>query len=173
MSKSINHYVEKSSSPRRFRVIFMYTDQYIRISFHAPASLPLFFFYLPPPPSFGDFYTLYRPLFAIWALHLLIIQASTWAPILSDTSFSPLWVVVVKATLFRGFLHINAARNVVVVYSMWCGGDSFCWDILYFHPFHVFRGWVSVVWIYLCSEFSVSKEEFLLGPFFFVSRDKA
>ena len=115
MSKNKNHYVEKSSSPRRFKVIFMYTDQYIRISLHATVFLPLFSI----PPPFGGFYTLYRPFLTIWALHLLIIQASTWAPIPSNTSFSSLWAALAKATLFRGLLHINAARKVVVVHSMW------------------------------------------------------
>ena len=76
---------------------------------------PLFF--LSPP--YGGFYTLYRLFLIIWVLHLLIIQAHTWAPISSDTPFSLLWVVIAKVTLFRGLLHINTARKVAVVHLMW------------------------------------------------------
>ena len=34
-------------------------------------------------------------------------------------SLAFLWVVVAKAALFRGLLHINAARKVVVMHLMW------------------------------------------------------
>ena len=76
------------------------------------------FFFCSPPPL-GGFYILYRPFSIIWALHLLIIQTPTWAPIPSDTLISSLWVAAAKVALFRGLLFINAARRVVVVHLMW------------------------------------------------------
>ena len=47
----------------------------------------------------------------ILALYLLIVQATTWVFVLSDTFPSPLWVRVAKAALFRGLLHINIVRK--------------------------------------------------------------
>ena len=76
---------------------------------------PLFF----RPLLLRDPYILYRPSFIIWALHLLIIQTPTWAPIPSNALTSSLWVAVTKVVLFRGLLFINAARRVVVVHLMW------------------------------------------------------
>ena len=67
----------------------------------------------------GGFSTLYRLFLIIWTLHLLITWISTWVPIPSDTPFSLLWVAAAKAALFRGLLHINAARKVAVVHLMW------------------------------------------------------
>ena len=67
----------------------------------------------------GDSYILYRPSPIIWALHLLIIQTPTWAPVPSDTLINSLWVAVAKVALFRGLLFINAARRVVVMHLMW------------------------------------------------------
>ena len=67
----------------------------------------------------GGFSTLYRLFLIIWTLHLLITWIPTWVLILSDTPFSLLWVAAVKAALFRGLLHINAARKVAAVYLMW------------------------------------------------------
>ena len=69
--------------------------------------------------SLGDFYILYRSSPIIWALHLLIIQTSTWAHVPSDTLINLLWVAVAKVALFRGLLFINAARRVVVMHLMW------------------------------------------------------
>ena len=81
---------------------------------------PLFFSVSPPsPPLLGDLYILYRPFSIIWALHLLIIQTPTWAPVPSDTLISSLWVAVAKVALFRGLLLINAAKRVVVVHLIW------------------------------------------------------
>ena len=79
-------------------------------------SLPLFFLH---PLLLRDSYILYRPSFIIWALHLLIIQILTWAPVPSDALTSSLWVAVTKVALFRSLLFINAARRVVVVHLMW------------------------------------------------------
>ena len=78
-------------------------------------SLSLFFL----PLLHGGFSTLYRLFLIIWILHLLIIWIPTWVPIPSDTPFSPLWVAAAKTALFRGLLHINAARKLVVVHLMW------------------------------------------------------
>ena len=84
------------------------------------SSVPfLFLFFFASSPLLGDSYILYRPSFIIWALHLLIIQTPTWAPVPSDTLTSSLWVAVTKVALFRGLLFINAARRVVVVHLMW------------------------------------------------------
>ena len=47
----------------------------------------------------------------ILALHLLIVQATTWVLVPSDTFPSPLWVGTIKAALFKGLLHIYAARR--------------------------------------------------------------
>ena len=69
-------------------------------------------------PSHGGSPILYSFFIIILTLHLLIIWIPTWVPIPSDTPFSLLWVVVVKATLFRGPLHINAARKVIAVHLM-------------------------------------------------------
>ena len=46
----------------------------------------------------------------ILSFHLLIIQAITWVFVPSDTFPSPLWVGVAKVALFKGLLHINAAK---------------------------------------------------------------
>ena len=79
----------------------------------------LFSLSFPPSSLLGDFYILYRPFHIIWALHLLIIQTPTWAPVPSDTPLNSLWVAVTKVALFRDLLLINAARIVVVVHLMW------------------------------------------------------
>ena len=82
------------------------------------SSVPSLIFFL-HPLLLGDSYILYRPSFIIWALHLLIIQTPTWAPVLSDTLISSLWVAMTKVALFRGLLFINAARRVAVMHLMW------------------------------------------------------
>ena len=88
----------------------------IKFLYSVLSPLPLCFFL----PSFlGDLYILYRPSPTIWALHLLIIQTPTWAPVPSNALISSLWVAVAKVALFRGLLFINAARRVVVVHLMW------------------------------------------------------
>ena len=71
------------------------------------------------PLLHGGFFALYRLFLIIWALHLLIIWTFTWASIPSDTPFSHLWVAAAKTTLFRGLLHINAARKAAVMHLMW------------------------------------------------------
>ena len=47
----------------------------------------------------------------ILALHLLIVQYTTWVFVSSSTFPNPLWVVAAKAALFKDFLHINVARG--------------------------------------------------------------
>ena len=93
-------------------------------SIHGQTFIQWLFSFLSPPllsssPFLGDSYIWYRPSFIIWALHLLIIQTPTWAPVPSDALTSSLWVAVTKVTLFRGLLLINAAMRVVVVHLMW------------------------------------------------------
>ena len=78
----------------------------------------------------GGSLTLYSSPWTILTLHLLIIWALTWVPIPSDILFGFLWVVVAKAALFRGLLHINAAKRVVAIHS--CNGSSFPLDIYVF-----------------------------------------
>ena len=72
----------------------------------------------PPPVSPLRFLTLYTSPWLIFALHLLIIQTITWVLVLLDTIFGPLWVGVIKAVLFRGLFHINAARKLAAKHSM-------------------------------------------------------
>ena len=61
---------------------------------------------------------LYNSLYNILILHLLIIRASTWVFVPSDTFSDIQCIVVAKVTLFRGILHINAARKVVTMHLM-------------------------------------------------------
>ena len=77
------------------------------------------FFSVSCPPLLRDFYILYWLSPIIWALHLLIIQNSTWAHVPSDTLINSLWVAVAKVALFRGLLFINVARRVIVIHLMW------------------------------------------------------
>ena len=85
-----------------------------KYNFDCYSILSLFFWSLPR----GGSLTLYSSLWIILILHLLIIWALTWVHIPSDTFFGFLWVVVAKATLFRGLLHINVAKKVAAVHSM-------------------------------------------------------
>ena len=61
---------------------------------------------------------LYSFFWMILILHLLVIWATTWVLVPLNTLFGLLWVVVAKATLFRGLLHINAARKLAAGHSM-------------------------------------------------------
>ena len=62
--------------------------------------------------------TLYSFFWMILILHLLVIWVTTWVLVPLNTLFGLLWVVVAKATLFRGLLHINAARKLASGHSM-------------------------------------------------------
>ena len=66
----------------------------------------------------GRSLTLYSSLWTILILHLLIIWALTWVSVPLNTLSGFLWVVIANASLFRGFLNINAARKVAVMHSM-------------------------------------------------------
>ena len=79
----------------------------------------VFSLYFSDPSSMKGSFSLYISLWIIFTLHLLIIRNSTWVLVPSDTLSNSLWVAVVKVTLFRGILHINAARKVVAVHLMW------------------------------------------------------
>ena len=68
--------------------------------------------------SHGGSLTLYSSIWTILILHLLIIWTLTWVLVPSDTLFGFLWVVVTKAALFRGLIHINAARKIAAVHLM-------------------------------------------------------
>ena len=94
----------------------LYSRAYMRTVKFFSCVLFLSFF---RPLLLGDSYILYRPFSIIWALHLLIIQTLTWAPVPSDTLINSLWVAVAKVALFRGLLLINATRRVVVMHLMW------------------------------------------------------
>ena len=76
----------------------------------------------------GGSLTLYSSFWMILILHLLIIWVTTWVFVPSDTLSSFLWVVVAKTALFRGLLHINAARKLVARHSM-------RWQQLFFRYF--------------------------------------
>ena len=71
-----------------------------------------------PSTLHGESLILYSYIWTILILHLLIIWVTTWVFVLSDTPSGLLWVEVAKTTLFRGFLHINAARVLVVEHLM-------------------------------------------------------
>ena len=129
-------------------------------------SLLSFLFFFFSSPFLGDSYIWYRPSLIIWALHLLIIQTPTWAPVPSDTLTSSLWVAVTKVTLFRGLLLINAAKRVVVVHLMWW------WQPLlgYFEPSFFLCVWsegysnwdASLIWTLGCPRRNYSSDVFSL-----------
>ena len=102
-------------SPRRSQLHILITVEY-RDNLDWYSVLSLFFQSLLHEESF----TLYILLWTIFTLHLLIIRALTWVPVPLDTLSGFLWVVIAKVVLFRGFLHINAARKVVVMHLMRC-----------------------------------------------------
>ena len=54
----------------------------------------------------------------ILALHLLVVQATTWVLVPSNTLTGPLWDAATKEALFRGLLYINAAKELATKYSM-------------------------------------------------------
>ena len=54
----------------------------------------------------------------ILALYLSVVQATTWVLVPSNTLTGPLWIGVTKAALFKGFFHINAARELAAKYSI-------------------------------------------------------
>ena len=66
----------------------------------------------------GKSLTLYSPFWTILILYLLIIWATTWVLVSSNTLSSFLWVVIAKAALFRGRLNINVARKLAAGHSM-------------------------------------------------------
>ena len=119
-----------------------------------------------PSPFLGDSYIWYRPSLIIWAIHLLIIQTPTWAPVPLDALTSSLWVAVTKVTLFRGLIFINAARRVVVVHLMWW------WQPLlgYFEPSFFLCVWsegysnwdASLIWTLGCPRRNYSSDMFSL-----------
>ena len=61
---------------------------------------------------------LYSSIWIILIIHLLIIKATTWVFVPSNTPSGLLWVEVTKAGLFRGLLHINMAKVLVVEHLM-------------------------------------------------------
>ena len=123
----------------------------------------------------GGSLTSYSPFWTILILHLLIIWATTWVLVPSDTLSSFLWVVIVKATLFKGLLHINAAKKLATWHSM-------RWQQLFLRYFLAstlpIRSWCTSLSakfpgmsllsnrIYVWSVFCLSNETLLLGPHF-------
>ena len=112
MNKS--YHGQRTFCPRRLEFYLWLQITTLGFFYMLQSSSPLF-----PLPFYGSFSTLYRLSLIIWTLHLLITWTPTWAPIPLDTPFSPLWVAAAKAALFRGLLHINAARKAARVYLMW------------------------------------------------------
>ena len=82
-------------------------------------------------PLYGGPLTLYSSIWIILILYLLIIYATTWVLVPSDTFSSLLWVGVAKATLFKGPLHINAPRVLVVEHLM--GKQQLFLELFYRH----------------------------------------
>ena len=102
-----------TSSPRRSWLYILITVGY-RDNLDCYSVLSFFFWSFLHEESF----TLYILIWTIFTLHLLIIRALTWVLVPSDTLSGFLWVVVAKVALFRGLLHINAARKVAAVHLM-------------------------------------------------------
>ena len=154
-------------SPRRSHLYELITIGY-KDNFDYYSILSLFF----QSFSYGGFFTLYISSWIILILHLLIIWAFTWVPIPLDTLSGFLWVVVVKATLFKGLLNINAAKKVVTVHSMrWQQLSKIFlrshhpWMFM-IHIFIIGASWKVIMIITTCKWdlFIMSKEIFLLRP---------
>ena len=86
----------------------------------------------------GGSLILYNSSWTILILHLLIIWVTTWVLVSSYTLSGFLWIVVAKAVLFKGLLHINVARKLAARHSMW-------WQQLFLRYFLTFtlpvRSW--------------------------------
>ena len=82
-------------------------------------------------PLHGESLTLYSSARTILTLHLLIIWVIIWVLVPSDTPSGLLWVGVAKVTLFRSFLHINAAKVLVGVHLI--RRQQFFLKLLYHH----------------------------------------
>ena len=66
---------------------------------------------LPNPLSSWDLFGyIYSSAPFILAVHLSIVQVTTWVSVPSNASLHSLWVAVGKMALFRGHSFINAAR---------------------------------------------------------------
>ena len=82
-------------------------------------------------PLHGESLIFYSSIWTILILYLLIIYATSWVLVPSDTPSGLLWVGVAKAALFRGLLHINAARVLVMEHLM--GRQQLFLELLYRH----------------------------------------
>ena len=80
-------------------------------------------------PLHGESLILYSSIWTILILYLLIIYATSWVLVPSDTPSGLLWVGVAKAALFRGLLHINAARVLVMEHLI--GRQQLFLELLY------------------------------------------
>ena len=80
--------------------------------------LQSFLLSFPQSPIHEGSLILYSPFWTILILYLLVIWATTWVSIPSDTLSGLLWVMVANATPFRGLLHINATRKLAVGHLM-------------------------------------------------------
>ena len=70
------------------------------------------------PPFSGRSFTLYN-FFLNYPNRTLVHHLSpTWVYVPSAIFFGSSWMVVVETALFRGLLHINAARKIVAVHLM-------------------------------------------------------
>ena len=63
---------------------------------------------------YGRSLILYSFFWTILVLHFLVIHAYTWVSVPSATPSDILWVAVTQISLFRGHVHINVARMLVV-----------------------------------------------------------
>ena len=83
------------------------------------ATIILFLFFFPiffDPLLMGSLLPYIVSYLTILIVHLLIIQTFTQVSIPSVLFSGSLGMVVVENTLFRGLLHINAARKVATVH---------------------------------------------------------
>ena len=127
---------------------------------------------LHPPLFYKVFFTLYRHFQIILTLHLSFIWDFNWVSVLLDTFSGSLWVVIIKFSLFRHLLHINAVRKVVTMHLMrWQQFflRSFGLSSLSFRSiWHVLLSWASwkvplAVGIQIWGMLAMSERIFLLG----------
>ena len=173
MNKKQSHYVSKS--PRRIRIKTNFRIQsdaagplFIQQSF---LSLFLFLFFSPHfllLPLFTGTYTHYIGPFLSSGPY----TCRSSKPLPEHLSHQiPLSVL---CELRQPRQHCSGVFSTLMwpreqLYYIQCGGDSFSLDISFFPPVHVSKIGVSVVGMYICSEFSVSEEKLLLGHVIFVS----
>ena len=174
MNKKQSHYVSKS--PRRIRIK---TNFRIQSDAAGPLFMQQSFFSLFLFSFFSSLFLL--PLFTGTYTHYIgpFLSSGPYTcrsskPLLEHLSHQTPLLVLCELRQQRQ--HCSGVFSTLMrpreqLQRIQCGGGSFCLDISCFPPFHVSRRGVSVAGMYICSEFSVSEEKFLLGHVVFVSSD--